>query len=114
MDEIRNPFTPGAGTPPPDLTGRMDLVERAEILLRRIKVARSGKSLIFTGLRGVGKTVLLNEIKRISRKLDYHRMFIEAHEDKPLAALLAPELRSLLYSLDRIEGSKQKVRRGLV
>ena len=69
--------------------------------------------MLLTGLRGVGKTVLLNEIERLARAQDYRVISIEAHEDKPLGPLLAAQLRSLLYDLDRIAGTGEKVRRGL-
>lgn len=113
MDAIRNPFSPDAGSPPPELVGREQLLEQARILLGRIKVGRSEKSMLLTGLRGVGKTVLLNEITRLAEEEGYQTVFIEAHEDKSLAAVLAPQLRNLLYRLDRMEGAKEKVRRGL-
>jgi hypothetical protein len=113
MKEISNPFSPGAGTPPPELAGRQDILEKASVLLQRVQKGRTAKSLLLTGLRGVGKTVLLNEINQIARGLGYHRIFVEAHEGKSLVALLAPQLRTLLYDLDRIEGAKDKVRRGL-
>lgn len=62
MDEIRNPFSPGAGTPPPELAGRSVLIDRVRVLLARIREGRPEKSTLLVGLRGVGKTVLLNEI----------------------------------------------------
>ena len=113
MDPIRNPFSPGAGSPPPELVGREELLDQARILLARIQAGRSEKSMLLTGLRGVGKTVLLNEISHIAKEEHYEVLFIEAHEDKSLAAVLAPQLRSLLYRLDRMEGAKDKIRRGL-
>ncbi|MDA1006501.1 MAG: ATP-binding protein [Verrucomicrobia bacterium] len=113
MDETRNPFTPGAGTPPPELAGRREILDRAEILLKRIKKSRPSKSILLTGLRGVGKTVLLNEINRMARDLDYQTVQVEAHENKSLPALLVPHLRSLLFALNRLEGTKEKVRRAL-
>ncbi|MDH4444717.1 MAG: ATP-binding protein [Akkermansiaceae bacterium] len=113
MDPIRNPFSPGAGSPPPELAGRAQLLDQARILLARIQSGRSEKSMLLTGLRGVGKTVLLNEITRLAEKEGYQTLFIEAHEDKSLVAVLAPQLRSLLFRLDRMEGAKEKVRRGL-
>jgi hypothetical protein len=69
--------------------------------------------MLLTGLRGVGKTVLLNEIERLARAAGYHTLSIEAHEEKPLGPLIAPNLRSLLFDLDRIAGAGDKVRRGL-
>jgi hypothetical protein len=113
MDPIRNPFSPGAGSPPPELVGREELLDQARILLARVQAGRSEKSMLLTGLRGVGKTVLLNEISHIAEEEHYEVLFIEAHEDKSLAAVLAPQLRSLLYRLDRMQGAKDKIRRGL-
>ncbi len=113
MDKIRNPFSPGAGAPPPELAGRDGVLEQAEVLFARIRQKRPEKSLIMTGLRGVGKTVLLNEMDRMAREVEYRTVFIEASEQKPLAVLLVPQLRSLLYALDRVAGAGNKVRRGL-
>src|ERR1700722_10726406 len=62
MDPIKNPFSPDAGSPPPELVGRDPILEQARVLLARVKQKRSEKSMMPTGLRGVGKTVLLNEI----------------------------------------------------
>ena len=113
MKEVFNPFTPGAGTPPPELAGRQDIIRRAEVLLKRVQNGRAAKSILLNGLRGVGKTVLLNEINQLAKDLNYQRIFFEAHEDKSLPVLIAPQLRSLLYALDRIEGAREIVRRGL-
>lgn len=113
MDPIKNPFSPGAGSPPPELVGRDPILEQARILLGRTKAKRPEKSMLLTGLRGVGKTVLLNEIERQAKADKYHTIVIEAHEDKPLGPLLAPHLRSLLFDLDRIAGAGDKVKRGL-
>lgn len=113
MDPIKNPFSPGAGSPPPELVGRDPILEQARILLGRVQQKKSEKSMLLTGLRGVGKTVLLNEIKRMAEGAGYHTIFIEAHEGKALGPLIAPPLRSLLYDLDRIAGAGDKVKRGL-
>jgi hypothetical protein len=113
MDPIKNPFSPGAGSPPPELVGRDPVLEQARVLLGRVKAKRPEKSLLLTGLRGVGKTVLLNEIERSARAADYRTVKIEAHEDKQLGPLMAPYLRQLLYDLDRIAGAGNKVKRGL-
>lgn len=88
-------------------------MEQAKILLGRVKAGKAEKSLMLTGLRGVGKTVLLNEIRRMAEPAGYRSIFIEAHEDKPLGPLLAPYLRGLLFELDRIAGAGEKVKRGL-
>lgn len=113
MDPIKNPFSPGAGSPPPELVGRSDVLEEARILLGRIKEKRPEKSMLLTGLRGVGKTVLLNEIERLAGATQYRTIFIEAHEDKNLGSLIAPQLRHLLFDLDKIAGTGDKVKRGL-
>jgi hypothetical protein len=69
--------------------------------------------MLLTGLRGVGKTVLLNEMSRMAQNLGVRSILIEAHENKPLGVLLVPELRRLLFDLDRIAGMGDKARRGL-
>jgi hypothetical protein len=113
MDNIKNPFSPGAGSPPPELAGRDGILEQARVLLGRVKAKRPEKSMLLTGLRGVGKTVLLNEIERIAQSTGYRTILVEAHEGKSLAVLLAPHLRRLLFDLDRMAGAGDKVRRGL-
>jgi hypothetical protein len=113
MDPIKNPYSPGAGSPPPELVGRDPILEQARILLGRVKAGRPEKSLMLTGLRGVGKTVLLNEIARQASESGYRAVTIEAYEDRPLGQLLAPHLRNLLFDLDRLAGTGDKVKRGL-
>ncbi|MEX2283393.1 MAG: ATP-binding protein [Gemmatimonadota bacterium] len=113
MDRIRNPFSPGAGSPPPELAGRDRILEEARVLLGRVKARRPEKSLLLTGLRGVGKTVLLNEMERMAVAAGYHAVLLEAHEGKPLPVMLVPHLRRLLYDLDRLAGAGDKVRRGI-
>jgi Cdc6-like AAA superfamily ATPase len=78
MDPVKNPFSPGAGAPPPELVGREAILEQARILLARIKAKRPEKSILLTGLRGVGKTVLLNEIERMAAKEGYRTLALEA------------------------------------
>ena len=111
MDPLKNPYSPGAGAPPSELVGRDLVLMQAEILLGRIKNNKSEKSFLMTGLRGVGKTVLLIEIQKKAEQLGYKTIFIEAHEDKSLGALLAPYLRTLLYSLNRTMGISNKAQR---
>ncbi len=81
MDPIKNPFSPGAGSPPPELAGRGPVLECARVLLGRIRRKKSEKSMLLTGLRGVGKTVLLNEIERLASQDGYRAISIEAHEE---------------------------------
>ncbi|MFZ1983245.1 MAG: ATP-binding protein [Desulfatitalea sp.] len=113
MDKIKNPFSPGAGSPPPELAGRDAILEQARVLLGRIRERRPEKSILMTGLRGVGKTVLLNEMERMAMRAGYRTILIEAHEDKPLALLLISQLRRLLFDLARMAGAGDKVRRGI-
>ncbi|NTU42839.1 MAG: ATP-binding protein [Nitrospirales bacterium] len=113
MDKIKNPFSPGAGSPPPELAGRDGILEQASILFGRVRVRRPEKSILLTGLRGVGKTVLLNEMERMAQRDGYRTVLVEAHENKHLAVLLVPHLRRLLFDLDRIAGAGNKVRRGI-
>src|SRR5262249_40440823 len=93
--------------------GRDLILDQARVLLGRVKQKRSEKSMMLTGLRGVGKTVLLNEIERLAKDNAYRTIAIEAHEDKALGPLIAPYLRTLLFDLDRIAGAGDKVKRGL-
>lgn len=113
MDPIENPFSPGAGSPPPELAGRDEIITQAKVLLGRTLAHRSEKSLMLTGLRGVGKTVLLNEIERNARNMGFRTIIVEAHEEKTLAALLAPHIRTLLFEIDRLAGAGNKARKGL-
>jgi hypothetical protein len=112
MDPIQNPFSPGAGSPPPELVGRDSVLEQARILLGRAKQKKSEKSILLTGLRGVGKTVLLNEIGRLAEADHYRTLSIEASENTSLGILIAPYLRRLLFDLDRVAGTGEKVKRG--
>lgn len=113
MDPIRNPFSPGAGSPPPELVGRSGILDDARVLLGRVRQKRPEKSMLLTGLRGVGKTVLLNEFERLAQDIGYRTVLVEAHDAKSLAALLAPHLRKILYDLDRIAGAGDKAKRAL-
>ncbi len=113
MDPIDNPFAPGAGSPPPELVGRDPVLKQARVLFGRIKAGRAEKSMLLIGLRGVGKTVLLNQIERLAEDAGYRTISVEAHENKALGSLLVPQLKKLLFELNRLEGTKEKVRRGL-
>lgn len=112
MDPKINPFAPGAGAQPPELAGRGKILEGASIALARIRDRRPSKSLILVGLRGVGKTVLLNRIWEAASNEGYKSILIEAHEDKGLSELLIPPLRQVLFSLDAMENVSEKVKRG--
>jgi len=113
MDPMRNPFSPGAGSPPPELAGRAPLLEQARLTLGRVKAGRPERSFLLVGLRGVGKTVLLNKVRELADAAEYRSVLIEVREGKPLAALLLPALRQIMISLDRMAHISQKVKRGL-
>lgn len=113
MDPIRNPFSPGAGTPPPELAGRDELRESLRIALERAKIGRPSKSAMLVGLRGVGKTVLLDRVREDAEEAGIHTVRIEAPEGRSLPALLAPQLRQALLRLSQIAAAKEYAVRGL-
>ena len=101
MDPRRNPYAPGAGTPPPQLAGREDLLEQASVALDRIRNGLAAKSLLMVGLRGVGKTVLLNRISRDAEARGISTILLEAPENRSLPGLLVAPLRTTLLKIDR-------------
>lgn len=106
MDPVRNPFAPGAGSQPPELAGRDEVIANADVALQRVLQGKSAQSQILLGLRGVGKTVLLNKIEAIAEARGYLTSLIEAPEDRPLPALLYPMLQQTLRKLSLIETAK--------
>lgn len=106
MDPLRNPFSPGAGSRPPELAGRETALAAADIALKRVLLGRSAQSQIFLGLRGTGKTVLLNEVLDLAGKAGYLSSFVETPEDKRLADLLYPQMRQILRKLSVVEAAK--------
>ncbi len=106
MDPLLNPFAPGAGSRPPELAGRSALLEAAELALRRVRLGRAEKSQMLLGLRGVGKTVLLNRIAELAESIGYEQAQLEAPEGRPLATYLVPALKSMLLRLDRVEQAR--------
>lgn len=113
MDKARNPYAPGAGNQPPELAGRDEVLEDAKISVERVQHGRHAKSFIFIGLRGVGKTVLLNKVSAISEELGCKTIHIEAHDGKTLPELLAHELRTVLLSLNRMAKATDATQRAL-
>ena len=113
MDPVRNPFAPGAGTPPPELAGRDELRENVRIALERVRVGRQAKSILMVGLRGVGKTVLLDRMREDAEANRYLVVRIEAPENRSLPAMLAPELRIALLRLSHTEQAQDLGRRAL-
>jgi len=113
MDPIRNPFAPGAGSQPPELAGRDDIIENADIALQRILLGRHARSQILLGLRGTGKTVLLNNIEQMAERHGYITSFIEAPDDKKLPDLLYPKIHQVLRKLSLVEKAKENVHSAL-
>jgi len=101
MDLINNPYSPGAGVPPPELAGRENILRDAENIIKRVKNGHSAQSLILLGLRGVGKTVLLNRIDQIAESAGCETSIFEADMNRPLPELLTQQLHRLLLKLDR-------------
>jgi hypothetical protein len=101
MDEFQNPYRPGAGTSPPALIGRDELINGFGVTMRRALSGRPGKGIMPVGLRGVGKTVLLNRFAEIATQEGFDVAFIEAPESGGFATLLAIRLRRILLGLDR-------------
>lgn len=113
MDPIRNPYAPGAGSPPPELAGRDSVREKMKFCLERLRQGRSAKSLMLIGLRGVGKTVLLDQMMRDAETCGILPIRIEAPEGRSLPAILAPKLRLELLRLSTVEKAKDFAVRGL-
>ena len=113
MDPISNSYAPGAGTPPPELAGRDVIRENARIAIARIILGRPSKSILMVGLRGVGKTVLLDRIRQEAEARGVVALRIEAPENRSLPATLAPQLRTALLKLSNREAAKQLANRAL-
>jgi hypothetical protein len=113
MDSVRNPYSPGAGSPPPELAGRDLLREQLRVALARILHGKPAKSVLMVGLRGVGKTVLLDQVRKDAEAVGIYALRIEAPENKSLPAILAPQLRQGLLRLSKIEAAKDTAQRAL-
>lgn len=113
MNPLNDPFAPGAGTQPPDLVGREQILESALVALQRARQGRPAKSAILVGLRGVGKTVLLDRIRHEAEAHGIHTIRLETPENRSLPALLAPQLRQALLRLSQVESAKDLAIRGL-
>ena len=101
MDPRKNPYTPNAGARPPVLVGRQDELDAFEVLLDRLRAGRSEQSMIITGLRGVGKTVLLSEFR--ASAIDRNWLVIEVeiakHDNEQFRNILAREVRKTLFAI---------------
>lgn len=113
MNPVTNPFSPGAGTPPPELAGRDELLETVRVAIERVRRGLPSKSVLLVGLRGVGKTVLLDRMRDDAEGRGIETMRIEAPEGRSLPAILAPQLRQALLHLSRNEKARALAQRGL-
>jgi hypothetical protein len=113
MDTRRNPFAPGAGTPPPELAGRAALLERTAVALDRIRAGRAARPSVLYGLRGVGKTVLLSTMRDAAEGEGMTVVMLEAPENRSLPGILVPALRAALLRLDRVKQASAGVKRAL-
>src|SRR5256886_16338322 len=113
MDPVTNPYAPGAGTPPPELAGRDELRETIRVALQRVLRRLSTKSVLMVGLRGVGKTVLLDRMRDDAEGEGIHTVRIEAPEGRSLPSMLAPQLRQALLRLSRNEQAQALATRAL-
>jgi len=111
MNPVNNPYTPGAGTPPPELAGRLEILRQAENAIKRTLNHRTAKNQILLGLRGVGKTVLLNRFNQIAESEGCQTAIFEADPDHTLPELLTLQLHRLLLKLDRRKKAGEDIQR---
>src|SRR5659263_73933 len=101
MDPIQNPYAPGAGQRPPELAGRDDQLRQFDVVLERIARGRPERSMVLTGLRGVGKTVLLNAMRSAAVRAGWGTGKFEARPDqsvrRPIGAALHMAVRELAH-----------------
>src|SRR3954466_6730435 len=99
MDPIRNPYAPGAGQRPPELAGRSAQLAAFDVVLERVAGRRPERSIVLTGLRGVGKTVLLNALRSAAVRRGWGTGKLEARPDqglrRPLSSALHQAVREL-------------------
>ncbi|NBJ16995.1 MAG: ATP-binding protein [Dehalobacter sp. 4CP] len=105
-----NPYTPGAGVKPGFLAGRDNVIESAEEVLAYISAGQTHQSFIYYGLRGVGKTVLLNEIEDIAEKYEYLYEHIEISENDNFKIVIAQYLQKVVLQLSNMEKAKEKIK----
>ena len=113
MDPVRNPYSPGAGSRPPALAGRDAELQAFRVLLERLRRGRPEKSMIVTGLRGVGKTVLLNAFGSIAEEAKFATAFTEITHETEFRPLMARLIRRTLLSLSPVDRMKERARRAV-
>lgn len=113
MDPVRNPYSPGAGSPPPALVGRDAQLDAFDIAVQRLRIGRSAKSQLLTGLRGVGKTVLLREFGRTAESHGWTHVPTEATDNQRFVESMAMLARKALLRLSASRRAAVRVRRAL-
>jgi hypothetical protein len=113
MDAVQNPYSPGAGRRPPELAGRDPELRRFQVVLGRLEGGLADRGLMLTGLRGVGKTVLLNEFRGRAEQQGWIVAKVEAGEGRTFGALLAQALNQALRSASGRHGTGGRLRRAL-
>ena len=103
MDPIRNPYAPRAGQRPPELAGRDEQLSAFDVVLERVARGRAERSLVLTGLRGVGKTVLLNALRSAAVRRGWGTGKLEARPDLPLRRPLSSALHQAVRELGHPE-----------
>jgi AAA ATPase domain len=113
VDPVSNPYTPGSGLSPAELAGREELRQAARVAIERVRRGAPFRNLLLVGLRGVGKTVLLDQMRLDAAASGIPTVRLEASGGRSLPSLLAPELRLALLHLSRNEASKEASIRAL-
>jgi len=110
MKEIDNPYSPGAGSPPPELAGRRKMLESAKVTIKRASAGRSAQSMMLMGLRGVGKTVILNRIEQISIDMGMQTVMLEIDQTRSLADTVSKQFQRLLNKIDTRKKIQEEVK----
>jgi AAA ATPase domain len=113
VDPVRNPYSPGAGSRPPALVGREREIDAMDVAVQRLLQGRDARSQLLVGLRGVGKTVLLNEFELIAGGRGFFHEHLEVNEDGALAPALVAAFRRALLAMDAKRRIGERIRRAL-
>lgn len=113
MDPVRNPYSPGAGQRPPELAGRESELAIFEVVLDRLAAGRAERGVLLTGLRGVGKTVLLEEFRSLADRRGWVSAFIEADTHRPFRLLACRALTSSLRATSLRHRTSARLRSAL-
>lgn len=113
MDAVTNPYAPGAGTRPPELSGRSAELTEVDVLLERLAAGRPARGIVVTGLRGVGKTVLVNEYRDRGERAGWYVAKLEAARDRDLRVLLTQAFAQVLRAPARRPGLSTRLRHAI-